>query len=49
MNLAHRRPLPLDKLRTFEAVAHRLSFSAAAVTVMPNHPPAQAVRARRLA
>ena len=30
MNLAHRRPLPLDKLRTFEAVARRLSFSAAA-------------------
>ena len=30
MNPTHRRPLPLDKLRTFEAVARRLSFSGAA-------------------
>lgn len=30
MNSRHRRPLSLDSLRTFEAVARRLSFSAAA-------------------
>ena len=30
MNPSNRRPLPLDKLRTFEVVARRLSFSGAA-------------------
>ncbi len=30
MNSSNRRPLPLDSLRTFEAVARRLSFSGAA-------------------
>ena len=30
MNQTHRRPLSLDGLRAFEAVARRLSFSGAA-------------------